>query len=159
MKLRIFITALITGIALAFPFAGHAEDLPSTSEMKATVQEDALNFARCSGIYAAVSEIHAATDAPALAKNTKEQSNGALIASAYILSSTGIIPDWKNANTYAENTASSTKLSYLASFEKQDANKAISELTDAMKECNKRLELQEKLIQEVRLKVYSQNPQ
>lgn len=159
MKLRIFITAFITGTVLVFSFVGYAEDMPRTSEIKATVQDDALNFARCSGIYAAVSEVHAATNAPALAKSTQEQSNGALIASAYILYSTGIILDWKNANTYAETTASTTKSSYMASFEKPDANKAISELTDAMKECNKRLELQEQLIQEVRIKVYSQNPQ
>lgn len=128
MKLRKFITVLITGIVLVFSFASHADDLPSLSEMKATVQEDALKFARCSGIYAAVSEIHAATDAPALANSTKEQSNGAWVASAYLLFSMGVIPDWKKATTYAENTASSTKLSYMASFEKPDANKAISEL-------------------------------
>ncbi len=157
MSLKIFIMAVITGFALT-PLASHAET-PSLSEAKETVQEMGLNFARCSGIYAAVSEVHAATNAPALAKNTKEQSNGAWAASAWLLFSTGIIPDWNKAKAYAENTVSSTKLSYMASFEKPDANIAISELTDAMKECNKFLELQEKLVQEVRLKVYSQNPQ
>ncbi|HEY8189094.1 MAG TPA: hypothetical protein VIF12_00300 [Micavibrio sp.] len=142
---------------MAFSLAAHA-DSGELFQAKENAQESALNFARCSGVYAAVSEVHAATNSPALAKTTKETSNGAWLASAYIMFSTGIIPDWKKAMTYAENTASSEKLSYMASFEKDaDPNKAVGELTDAMKECNKFGELQEKLVQEARIRLYSQN--
>ncbi len=158
MKLRIFILVISAGFMLN-SFSSYAEtaNLPQAKE---SVQDTGLEFARCSGIYAAVSEVHAATDSPTLAKNTKEQSNGAWLTSAYLLYSTGIIPDWKKATTYAQTTASSEKLSYMASFEKSDANKAIGELTDALKECNKLLELQDKLVQEARLKLlYSQSPQ
>lgn len=155
MKLRIFIIMVIVGIILAFPFESHAGTL-TLSEAKEKLQETGLKLARCSGIYSAVSDVHAATEAPNLAKTTKETSNGALIASAYLLFSSGIIPDWKNAMTYAENTASSENLSYMASFEKYtDPNKALDELTDALKDCNKLGELQEKLVQEARLSVYS----
>lgn len=157
MSLRIFAIILIAGATL-IPLASYAET-PDLFEAKETVQELGLKFARCSGIYAAASEVHTATNAPMLAKDSKEKSNGAWAASAWLIFSTGIIPDWKKATAYAENTAASTKLNYTASFEKSDVNKAVSELTDAIKECNKSLELQEKLVQEVRLKVYSQKPQ
>lgn len=159
MKLRIFMTVLITGGVLIFSFAGHAEKPNLSKANRENVQEIGLKFASCSGIYAAVSEIHAATNSTVLAKSTEEVSNGAWLASAYLLFSTGVIPDWKKAMTYAENTASSTKLSYMASFEKPDANKAMTELTDAMKECNLLGKLQEELVQEARLKAYAQNPQ
>lgn len=154
---KVFIMIAVTGFILS-PLSCHA-DAPDLTEAKETAQQMGLKLAQCSGVYAAVSEVHAATNSPTLAKNTKEKSNGAWAASAYLMFSTGIIPDWKKAMMYAENTASSTKLNYIASFEKPDANEAIDELTDAMKECNKSLELQEKLVQEVRLKVYSQNSQ
>lgn len=154
---KVFI--MIAAIGFILPsFACHA-DTPGLTEAKETVQEMGLKFARCSGVYAAVSEVHTATNAPTLAKDTKEKSNGAWAASSYLLFSAGIIPDWKKAMAYAENTASSTRLSYIASFEKTDANQAMDELTDAMKECNKSLKLQEKLVQEVRLKFYSQSTQ
>lgn len=158
MKLRIFIMFIFAGFVLC-PLAVYAEDA-NLSQAKESAQEAGLQFARCSGIYAAVSEVHAATDSPTLAKNTKEQSNGAWLASAYLLYSTGIMPDWEKATAYAQNTASSTTLSYMASFEKSDANKAIGELTDAMKECNKLLKFQDQLVQEARVKIlYSQSPQ
>lgn len=82
------------------------------------------------------------------------------MASAYLMFTTGIIPDWKNAMKYAENTASSEKLNRMAAFEKDtNPDKAMGELTEAMKECNKLGKLQEKLVQEARVAVYSQNHQ
>lgn len=154
MKQRRFIMIIFAAIIFA-PVTNYAETA-SLSQAKDTVKETGLKFAKCSGVYAAVSDVHAATDAPTLAKTTKETSNGAWLASAYLLFSTGIIPDWKNAMTYAENTASSEKLSYMASFEKYtDPNKALDELTNALQDCNKLGELQEKLVQEARLEAYS----
>lgn len=159
MTLRIFMMLVITGFILA-PFLSHAE-IPALSETnKETVQKMGLMFAQCSGIYAAVSEIHFATGAPNLGQSTKEVSNGAWLASAYLLFATGTIPDWKNAMQYAENTAASEKLNRLAGFEKKvDPNNAVSQLTDAMTVCNGLGKLQEELVQEARLKVYSKLPQ
>ena len=154
MKLRIFIMVIVAGFMLT-PYKSHADTPSLREDDKENVQQIGLKFAQCSGIYEAVSEVHAVTNAPALAKSTKETSNGAWLASSYLMFTMGIIPDWKMAIEYAKNTASTVKVSYMASFEKPDVNKSLGELTDAMKECNKLLEYQEKLVQEARLKVYS----
>jgi hypothetical protein len=158
MPSRIFIAVIFIQILMCslIPYA-HSGELPQAEQ---TIQATALNLARCSGVYAAVSEVHAATNAPALSKTTKETSNGAGIAATYLLLSTGLMPEWNNATTYVQNTASSQKLSYMASFEKYtDPNKALDELTNALKDCNKLSELQEKLIQEARYKAYSRKDQ
>lgn len=158
MPSRIFIVTIFIQV-LIFSSIADANS-GELSQAEQTIQATALNLAKCSGVYAAVSEVHATTNAPALSKSTKETSNGAGIAATYLLFSTGIMPEWNNATTYVQNTASSQKLSYMALFEKYtDPNKALDELVEALKECNKLGPLQEKLVQEARFKAYYRKSQ
>lgn len=157
MILRLF---SIFMIIVLFPISVIADEKNNLSmEDREKIQTVSLELAQCSGVYSAVAEIHEMTDAPALAQQTRETANGAEIASAWLISSMGVIKDWQNALKYAEGTASSEKLRWKAMFEKPtDPNEIISQLTDEMKKCNLLGDFQAELVQEARLWAYSHQP-
>jgi hypothetical protein len=156
---------LIIVCACLFSIAAIADEkrIELSQADKDKLATTARKLALCGGVYDMASEIYKATNSPALSSNTHEIANGAGIASAFLLASTGIIPDWQNALKYAENTRNSEKTRQAALLEiagnsKDMVDKSIGDLTEATKECNILSDLQAELVQQAKLWMYANQP-
>ena len=139
------------------------EKIEISQEDKHNLTTTAQKLALCSGVYDMVSEIHKLIDNPALSFSTHETANGAEIAAAYLMASIGVIPDWKYALKYAENTRNSEKMRQAALFEAagnspEAINKAVGNLTESLEKCNVWSELQAELVQQAKLWMYANQP-
>lgn len=129
----------------------------------ATANDDKDNIvfklAQCSGVYEIASELFTVTGTPDLAKSTKESSNGAVIASAWLVSRSGIIKDWQKALQYSNETAQTEKNRWAGMLEvnKHTPDQIILELTDEMDDCNTLSDIQAEAVQQARLWAYSQS--
>jgi hypothetical protein len=84
---------VVLGVFLASVSLAQAQDKTLSALDVEESKTLSLQLARCSATYQMVSEVHAVTDSPTLAKSTQEMSNGAYIASAFLVASAGVIPD------------------------------------------------------------------
>ena len=89
---------------------------PAIADAKVVLSQDdkdqleiiAQTLARCGGVYDRSSEFLKDTD-PAPSLSAQEIADGAEISAAFLLMSTGIIPDWQNALKYAASGRSLEK--------------------------------------------------
>ena len=123
----------------------------------------AQKLARCGGVYDTASEIQKVINNPALNRDSHEIANGAEVAAAFLMASTGIIPDWHYAIKYAGSTRNSEKMRQTALFGAvgnypEKINNLIGTLIESMNECGILSELQTELVQKARLWVYADQP-
>jgi hypothetical protein len=123
----------------------------------------AQNLTVCAGVYDMISETYKATNNPAQSLNTHEIANGAELAGAFLLSSTGIIPDWQNALKYAQNARNSEKTRQAALLEatknsSEEMKNAFDNLIESLKQCSGYGEIQTELVQKARVWIYANLP-
>lgn len=107
----------------------YGQESTVSKEVKNAAYEASENFARCSALFLSIANQNFIDidneSKPLLSKGYKELSNGAHIASAWILAS-GNIMEWNNALSYAEGIKETAYTGYMLSFNDKTFKNQIS---------------------------------
>lgn len=154
--LKIFIFILVF-FQTSISFHANAQEQKNVMSQKDkdNAQVIARELAMCSGTYSAFSDFANERGLTDTAFHTDEVANGAVVASAYLASAMGVIPNFQNAMSYAESTAKGEKARWEALREVTANEGFITNMSQSLTRCNKLGEFQAELVQEARLFLYS----
>ena len=148
---------MIMGVCLLSAPAIADEKVVLSQDDKDQLEIIAQTLARCGGVYDWSSELRKDTDpAPAPSLSAHEIADGAEISAAFLLMSTGIIPDWQNALKYAASGRSLEKARQEALFaaEPRSFSEKISNNDDgglSIEKCALLSEIQTELVNKAKI--------